>query len=380
VGKTTLLLELEKEYGERAFYVALDSPEASLPGFWENLWRKIEDEARKGKTILVLLDEAYVLPNWSSLLKAEWDRIAKEKLPVHILATGSSALKLARESKETLAGRFERLVLTHWSPSYFANAFHLTSEKAIDLFIRMGAYPGSFPFMSDYPRWKAYLRDAIVEPAIGRDMMALAPIRKPALLRQVFAVCAAAPAQILSLQKIVGQLQDAGAMETVAHYLLLLEEAFLVASLPKYSTKQIRMRASPPKIIVLSNALLAATDQNAPPEAKTDPQRFGAWVENACLAMAWNAGQQVSYWREEPFEVDGVLDGSWGKWALEVKTGPFTTSDLRGLFEFTKQYPSFRPLVLCDSSCLKIAENMHIKALSWHQFLMQGIPAEIHSK
>jgi hypothetical protein len=48
------------------------------------------------------------------------------------------------------------------------------------------------------------VRDAIVEPAIGRDILALAALRKPALLRQVFAVCASSPAQVLSLQKIQG--------------------------------------------------------------------------------------------------------------------------------------------------------------------------------
>jgi hypothetical protein len=35
-------------------------------------------------------------------------------------------------------------------------------------------------------------------------------------------------------------------------------------------------------------------------------ERFGAWVENACLSHAWNSGQQVWYRREEPLEVDGV--------------------------------------------------------------------------
>jgi len=37
VGKTTLLLELEKKFKKAAFYVALDSPEASMPDFWEKL-------------------------------------------------------------------------------------------------------------------------------------------------------------------------------------------------------------------------------------------------------------------------------------------------------------------------------------------------------
>jgi hypothetical protein len=84
-------------------------------------------------------------------------------------------------------------------------------------------------------RLSAYVRDAILEPVIGRDILALGTIRKPALLRQVFGVCAASPAQIVSLQKIQGQLQDAGALETIAHYLALLEEAYLVAAIPKYS-------------------------------------------------------------------------------------------------------------------------------------------------
>lgn len=374
VGKTTLLLELNKRFGKRSFYVALDSPEASLPGFWERFWARVEGEAQAGKTLIVLLDEVQVLPNWSVLLKAQWDRIVMAKQPIHIVATGSSALSLATESRESLAGRFERLVLTHWLPSYFSKAFHLSTSKTIDLFIKMGAYPGAFQYVKDFPRWKAYVRDAIIEPAIGRDMMALAPIRRPALLRQIFAVCIASPAQIISLQKIMGQLQNAGALETIAYYLSLLEEAFLIAAVFKYSHRGIRMRASPPKIIVLSNALLAVTDQNNPPDEKTEPARFGAWIENACIAMAWNSGQKVGYWREEPFEVDAIIEGSWGKWAIEVKTGHVIPNDLQGLLEFSQRYPEFRPLVLCDPKEVKNIQHMQIKTLSWQQFLSRGLP------
>lgn len=374
VGKTTLLLELEKKFKKRAFYAALDSPESSMPGFWERFWTRVEEAAQSGKTLVVLLDEVHGLPNWSLLLKSKWDRIVKDQLPIHIVATGSSALKLSTDSRESLAGRFERLILTHWMLSDFMKAFHLSLAKAVDLFIKMGAYPGAFQYISAFSRWKAYVRDAIVEPAIGRDIMALAPIRRPALLRQVFAICMAAPAQIISLQKIVGQLQDAGAIETVSYYLSLLEEAFLVAAIAKYSPRELRMRSSPPKIIVLSNALMAAMDQNDPPDAKKDPVRFGAWVENACLAKAWNAGQKVTYWREEPFEVDAIVEGSWGKWAIEVKTGHVIPSDLRGLLELTQRYPAFRPLVLCDPSEIKNIRHMHLTAMSWQQFLLKGPP------
>jgi predicted AAA+ superfamily ATPase len=122
------------------------------------------------------------------------------------------------------------------------------------------------------------------------------------------------------LQKIQRQLQDAGALETIAHHLAPLEEAFRVAPVAKHSPRPARRRASPPKLVTLSNAFLAVIDPRGIPDRDREPARFGVWVENAFFAHASNVGQQ-SYWCEEPLEVDTVLEGSWGKWAIEVKTG-----------------------------------------------------------
>lgn len=225
----------------------------------------------------------------------------------------------------------------------------------------------------DLPRWSAYVRDSILEPAIGRDILALAVVRKPALLRQVFGVCASSPAQIVSLQKLQGQLQDAGALETIAHYLELLEQAFLVAPLKKHAERAARQRAAPPKLVTLNNALLAVVDPRGIPDADRDPTRYGAWVENACLAHAWNAGQNVSYWRQEPFEVDAVVEGSWGAWALEVKTGTVASSDLRALGEFTRRFPKYTPLVLCDAQSETLVRRAGFKAMPWQHFLLRGL-------
>jgi hypothetical protein len=218
------------------------------------------------------------------------------------------------------------------------------------------------------------VRDAIVEPAIGRDVLALAAVRKPALLRQVFALCASAPAEIVSLQKIQGQLQDKGALETISHYLKLLEEAFLVAALGKFSPRPARKRPAPPKLVTLNNALLGAVDPRGIPDRSREPKRFGTWVENACLAHAWNRGQRVTYWREEPFEVDAVLEGSWGPWAIEVATGLVSERDLRSITEFTRRYPTFRPLVLCAREAKAAPERVGIEAMYWGDFLLGGPP------
>lgn len=373
VGKTTLLLALAEEYGPRALYVAADAPEASLPGFWEQVWARAEAVADAEGCAVVLLDEVHLLSDWAKRLKAEWDRLLRRKTKVHVVATGSSALRLASGSRESLAGRFERLTLSHWSASSVSHAFGLAIDKAAELVVGSGAYPGAYALRKDQRRWAAYVHDAILEPAIGRDIFALGPVRKPALLRQVFAVCATSPAQIVSLQKIQGQLQDAGALETIAHYLDLLEQAFLVAPLQKYSPQPARRRSAPPKLIVLSNALLTVASPLGAPDLKSDPSRFGHWLENACLAHAWNAGQRVLYWREEPLEVDAVIEGSWGSWAIEVKSGDVQLADLRGLLEFHRRFPQFRPALVGPDTARAAAERAGVEFVEWREYLARGL-------
>ncbi len=375
VGKTTILLELARELGRPAIYAAADGPEAALPGFWERLWTQAEATAKAEGRAVVLLDEVHLLPNWAARLKGEWDRIRRRSIPIHVVATGSSALRLVAGSKESLAGRFERITLTHWTATSLGTVFGIPEEEAVDLVVRQGAYPGAVQYRRDHARWSAYMRDAILEPAIGRDMLALGSVRKPALLRQVFGICASSPAQIVSLQKIQGQLQDRGALATIAHYLELLEEAYLVAALPKHAARPSRQRAAPPKLVILSNGLLAVADPRGSPEPASDPERFGRWVENACLAHAWNSGQRLTYWREEPYEVDGIAEGSWGSWAIEVKTGSIQSAALVGLLEFTRRYPHCRPLVVCDHIGQPAVERAGLQATSWREFLLHGPPS-----
>jgi len=373
VGKTTLLLEIAGQFGEAAVYAAGDEPDAALPGFWERRWAEAEDRARRGKAVL-LLDEVHRVGDWAGRLKGQWDLLRRRRLPLHVVATGSSALRVVTGSRESLAGRFERLTLSHWSASSLAATFQVPTQEAALNVVRFGSYPGAVALQKDTARWKAYIKDAIIEPAIGRDVLALGVVRRPALLRQVFAIAAGSPAQIASLQKLQGQLQDKGAIETVAHYLALLEDAYLVAPLERFSARAHRRRAAPPKLVTLNNALLSAMHSDGPPDPGREPERFGFSVENACLAFAVNQGQQVTYWREEPWEVDAVFEGSWGDWALEVKTARFDLQSLKGLLEFCRRNPKFHPLVVTAPGDEAVAHQHGLSALSWKEFLLSGPP------
>ncbi|MBU1701044.1 MAG: AAA family ATPase [Candidatus Eisenbacteria bacterium] len=374
MGKTTLLLELAEGLEGQTVYAAADAPEAALPGFWERMFVKAEEIAADQEKAVIFLDEAHLLQDWAAKLKSYFDRYRRKKTPIHIVATGSSALRLFSGSRETLAGRFERLTLTHWSASSFSQVLDIEEIEAAEFVVRKGSYPGAYQYRDDLARWSAYVRDAILEPAIGRDILALSSIRRPALLRQVFGIAASSPTQILSLQKIQGQLQDRGALETIANYLRLLEEAYLVAPVMKYAERETRRRSSPPKLVVLNNALVAIADSDGASEIDKDPRRLGTWIENACLAHAWNAGQRLYYWREEPLEADGIIEGSWGKWAIEVKSGKYQIADLKGLLEFVRRHPKFRPLVICVKENVNAAKRAGIDSITWQEFLLKGPP------
>ena len=371
VGKTTLLGEIEQEWKGRALYVAADAPEASLPGWWERQWQRARELATGSRSAVLLLDEVQYLPDWSRLLKHESDRLRRERLPLRVVVTGSSALQLGAGARETMAGRFECLRLLHWPAAELAGRLRMRRAEAAEFTVTHGSYPGTVPLHREERRFWRYVLDSIIEPAIGRDLLMTEAIRKPAMLRQVFAVASGHPAHIMSLQKLQGALSEPGSLATVAHYLHVLEEACLVAGVAKFSRHVVRQRAAPPKLVCLNNALLGAAGRVAP-DPQQSPELWGRWVENACLALAWNAGQQVWYWREEPHEVDFISDGSWGKFAVEVKTGRYTSRDLAGLLEFQRRFPDISPLVLCDDGEEDPAHRLGLPVQTWMEYLLDG--------
>jgi len=66
------------------------------------------------------------------------------------------------------------------------------------------------------------------------------------------------------------------------------------------------------------------------------------------------------------------MEGSWGSWAVEVKTASFGSKDLAGLLEFSKRHPSFTPLVVTRSGDEGLARRLGLKATNWVDFLGHG--------
>ncbi len=171
-------------------------------------------------------------------------------------------------------------------------------------------------------------------------------VDKPALLKRLFDLGASCSGQILSYTKMLGQLQDAGNTTTLARYIDLLQDAGLLAGLPKYASRPHR-RVSSPKLSVLNTALMTAGSGYAFEEARSDRTFWGRIVESAVGAHLLNtatADVRVYYWRDGQHEVDFALRRGPRLVGIEVKSGP-TGRSRRGLETFAARFKTHRILV-----------------------------------
>jgi predicted AAA+ superfamily ATPase len=147
-------------------------------------------------------------------------------------------------------------------------------------------------------------------------------ISKPALLRQLFEIGTQYSGQILSFNKMIGQLTDAGNTTTLARYLALLGQAGLIAGLNKYSGKPLVEKLSIQKLQVYNNALISALHPEFFTDAYGDPVFWGHLVESSVGAYLINQVNEypnikLFYWREKNAEIDFVL--TYGKKILGIE-------------------------------------------------------------
>jgi len=343
-GKTTLARQLIDCIKMPSHYASADEPTLKSTFWIEQQWEAARTKARTGKALLVL-DEVQKIPGWSETVKRLWDEDSAEGLSLYVIVLGSSPILVQSGLTESLAGRFEVIPIMHWSFSEMREAF----GWGIEQYIFYGGYPGSADLINEPRRWSHYIIDSLIETTVSRDILLMKRVDKPALLRRLFDLGCAYSGKVLSYQKMLGQLQDAGNTTTLAHYLNLLQGAGLLMGLPKYAGQIIRRRASSPKLQVLTTALMTAPSQLSQDEAKSDPEYWGRLVESAIGAALVNGlkGTQAElfYWSSRNREVDFVLQRGENLVAIEVKSNLRKTS-LPGIEAFSKEFRVKRKLLV----------------------------------
>ncbi len=344
VGKTTLVLSVMEQLEHPAVYASADEPALRGPGWLAQQWQRARLAAREGGAVLVI-DEIQKAAGWAEAVKRLWDEDTRNGIPLQVVLLGSAPLLVQRGLSESLAGRFEMLYLPHWSLPEMQAAFGFGLEE----FLFFGGYPGAAPLVRDEIRWRNYIREALIETTLSRDILLLEPVRKPALLRRLFALGCQYSGQILSYNKLLGQLQDAGNTTTLAHYLDLLCAAGMLAGLQKHAGQGVRRRGSSPKFQVFNTALFTAELEMERAALEQDPITYGRLVESAVGAHLVNAAAQglcqVYYWREGHWEVDFVVTRGRRLLAIEVKSAP-SSATLPGIDRFLAAFPQAQALLV----------------------------------
>ena len=344
VGKTTAVLQAKKRWGTASIYESADSPAPPGTGWIEQAWQAAEFKAANAGPVLVILDEIQKVHGWAECIKALWEQ-RNPLNQIHLVLCGSSSLQIQSGLTESLAGRFEIIRMPHWSFVEMEQCF----QWDLDTYLYYGGYPGAARLRDDWTRWADYVQQSLVETAIGKDILLMHRVQKPALLRRLYALSCDYAGQIISYQKLVGQLQDAGNTTTLAHYQHLLEGAYLVQGLQKWHGTKIRTRSSSPKWQPRNTALVTSQSGLAPADWRAEAKMWGRLVEIAVGAYLVNQGDEegveVYYWREKNREVDFVLKKGNRLAAIEVISGHFSKTH-SGLGAFQKQWPESKAWII----------------------------------
>ena len=328
-------------------------------------WEAARSEAdRSDRGGVLVFDEIQKIPDWSEAVKGLWDADRRHGRPLHVVLLGSAPLLMQKGMSESLAGRYETIRLTHWSFAEMSEAF----DFDLPGYIYFGGYPGAASLVREQERWRAYIAGSLVEPNIERDILAMQRVDKPALLKRLFELGAAYSGQILSYNKMLGQLQDAGNTTTLARYLDLLENAGLIAGLSKYAGEAQRRRGSSPKLNVLNTALMSVYSGYTFEEACADRSFWGRLVESAVGAHLFNSGTpdvRIHYWRSNGHEVDFVLEHGRRLVGIEVKSGA-RRRNVAALEQFGKRFEVSASIVVGEGG-VPLSEFLSVPAGEWFE-------------
>ena len=363
-GKTTIVRQALPQLDLASRYLAVDEPDPAGLGDgrydvdapvarapdardarwivrqWEEARRTAE---RSGRGAVLVFDEIQKIGRWSEAVKGLWDADRAGDCPLHVVILGSAPMSMQAGLSESLAGRFERIPVTHWSLAEMSAAFGVTLPE----YLYFGGYPRGAAIRRNPDQWRDYVLHAIVEPHLERDLLSMTRVDKPALLKRLFELGAEWSGQILAYNKMLGQLQDAGNTTTLARYLDLLAAAGLLTGLQKYAGRAPRRRGSSPKLLALDTAFMTAGSSYSLKEAMADRSYRGRLTETAVGAHLFNTASTATrlyYWREGPLEVDFVLRRGPRLVGIEVKSGP-RRADPRGMDAFSSQFGSARTLI-----------------------------------
>ena len=310
VGKTTLFAHLMD--GNEALVLNCDNYDDRA-----DLENKTTTELRNlvGNHKLVVIDEAQRVKNIGLTLKMLVDL----KMPVQILATGSSSLTLANEINEPATGR---LIEYHLYPLSLDELATHTSQREENRLLEQRMIYGLYPEVVTNPDDARRILTNLANNYLYRDLLGYRGVKKPEVLQKLVRALALQVGSEVSYNEMANLIGVDKA--TVESYIDLLEKCYVVFRLPAYSRNLRTEIKRGRKIYFYDNGIRNALIGNfSPLEMRND---VGLLWENLMISerMKYNAYNQryaqMYFWRTmQQQEVDLVEEQDGRLAAFEFK-------------------------------------------------------------
>ena len=304
IGKTTLLTELSQyEKSVRWFNGDLITDHRQLQ-FSSST--DVELTLRQADTIII--DEAQRFPNIGLILKQLVDVNVRLNLGKKIFATGSSSLELAKGVKESAVGRLVHRQMWPLSISEIAAAkgWGEISQNIGRLMI-YGTYPAVF---TDPDHAESTLRN-YCDGVLYKDLFALAGIRQNEKFMHLVKLLAYNVGSEVNYDNLA---RDTGlSRTTVADYLQLLEQCFIIKICPSFSRNLSNELKKGKKVYFCDNGVRNAIIGDFSPMVARPSQDGGAlwenffFMERVKLHSIRNDFTDMYFWRttsNNPHELD----------------------------------------------------------------------------
>lgn len=312
VGKTTLALQLSKDFNKEAIYLDLERTNDRSKLMQPELFLKKQE----GK--LLILDEIHLVPEIFSALRSAIDeRRRNGEKNGHFLILGSASPELLKQSSESLAGRIAYIEL---------DPFSVTEAKASgrrdyvdELWVR-GGFPDSF--MADSDAASLEWREDFIRTYLKRDLPDLGANLPSELVYRLWRMLALDQASQLSLSKLAGNLSLS--TTTIRKYIDTLTDLFLLRQLRPWHGNSKKRLVKIPKIYVrdsgILHTLVGIKDYN---DLSSHPIYGASWegfvIEQILQRMPYRT--EATFYRSSAgAEIDLVLETPRnGVYAIEIK-------------------------------------------------------------
>ncbi|TAE99435.1 MAG: ATP-binding protein [Runella slithyformis] len=307
VGKTTLAKEIAEQLTKPSVYLDLE-----LPSTYEQLAAQPEWFLSQYIHKTVIIDEVQLMLNLFPMLRSLIDQ---QREAGRFILLGSASPVFLAKSSETLAGRIAFEVLSPFSWAELAGQDIMPSAHWF-----RGGYPSAILAPNDSLWW--HWQQNFVKSYIERDLGILGINESPILLYRVLKMVANLHGSLLNVSDLSKSLQID--QRKVKKYLDILEQAYLIRSLPPWHTNIPKRLVKSPKVYFKdSGNLHYLLDLNSYELLVQHPMVGSSWegyiIEQICNQLA-DGVMPYFYRTSHGAEIDLVLvRGITPVVAIEIK-------------------------------------------------------------